>query len=235
MPSTLVAWARWGSFLQAGYPTMAARWMTASMPSRAFGPRRIGDVALDQLEEAVLAAGQEAVAAELEDVLDADRVPLFQEDRDQSRADIAGPAGDQDSHDAPRCINRTKTNRIWSFSRIVRWLSIGFGLQLGGGLGLGRDGGGGRRSRFPAREFLLHLEDADELLQADPEQARDEVDGRAADLPRAVMDRHLLNTVPRVVGRTTNSAVNVDRWRICGMISSSTERRISRNPVSMSR
>ena len=35
VPSTLVDWATCGSFLQAGYPTRAARWMTASTPSRA--------------------------------------------------------------------------------------------------------------------------------------------------------------------------------------------------------
>ena len=58
----------------------------------------VADVALDQLEEAVLAAGQQAVAAEPERVEDADAVPLLEEHRDQGRADVAGSAGDENSH-----------------------------------------------------------------------------------------------------------------------------------------
>ena len=59
---------------------------------------RVADVALDQLEEAVRAAGQEPVAAELEGVEDADAVPLLEEHRDQGRADVTGSAGDENSH-----------------------------------------------------------------------------------------------------------------------------------------
>ncbi len=44
---------------------------------------RVADVALDQLEEPVLAAGQEALSAELERVEHADAVALFQEHRNQ--------------------------------------------------------------------------------------------------------------------------------------------------------
>ena len=58
----------------------------------------VADVALDQLEEAVLAAGQQAVPAELERVEDADAVALLEEHRDQRRAHVAGSAGDQNSH-----------------------------------------------------------------------------------------------------------------------------------------
>ncbi len=44
---------------------------------------RVADIALDQLEESVLAAGQEPLAAELEGVEHADAVPLFEEHRNQ--------------------------------------------------------------------------------------------------------------------------------------------------------
>ena len=59
---------------------------------------RVADVALDQLEEAVLAAGEQAVAAELERVEDADAVALLEEHRDERRADVTGSAGDENSH-----------------------------------------------------------------------------------------------------------------------------------------
>ena len=59
---------------------------------------RVGHVAADQLEEAVRAAGQEAVAAELERVEHADPVSLLQQHRDERRADVTGSAGDENSH-----------------------------------------------------------------------------------------------------------------------------------------
>ncbi len=58
--------------------------MIASMPvDRRLHGRGVADVALLKLEEAVLAAGQEAVAAELEAVENPDAVPLFEEHRDE--------------------------------------------------------------------------------------------------------------------------------------------------------
>ena len=73
--------------------------MIASTPSTAFLTAAGSQTSpLMQLEEAVLAAGQEAVAAELEAVEDADAVPLFQEHRDERRADVTGSSGDEDSH-----------------------------------------------------------------------------------------------------------------------------------------
>ena len=62
------------------------------------GGRRVADVALDQLEEAIRAAGQEPMAAELEGVEHANAVSLLEEHRDQGRADVTGSAGDENSH-----------------------------------------------------------------------------------------------------------------------------------------
>ena len=79
---------------------------------------RVADVALDQLEEAVLAAGQQAVAAELERVEDADAVPLFEEHRDERRADVTGSAGDENSHgEAPSLVARVR--RAWNVEVVV--------------------------------------------------------------------------------------------------------------------
>ena len=51
-----------------------------------------------QLEEAIRAAGQEPMAAELERVEHADPVSLLQQHRDERRADVTGSAGDENSH-----------------------------------------------------------------------------------------------------------------------------------------
>ena len=58
----------------------------------------VGHVPFGQLEEAVLAAGQEAVTAELERVVDADLMALVEEHRDQGRTNITSSAGDQYTH-----------------------------------------------------------------------------------------------------------------------------------------
>ena len=60
--------------------------------------RGIADVALDQLEEAVRAARQQAMAAESQVVEDSDAVTLIQQDRDQGRSDVTGSAGDENPH-----------------------------------------------------------------------------------------------------------------------------------------
>ncbi len=73
--------------------------MTASIAVEGgLGGGRVADVALGQLEEAIGAAGQEPVAAELEGVEDPNAVPLLEEHGDQGRSDITGSAGDENSH-----------------------------------------------------------------------------------------------------------------------------------------
>ena len=64
-------------------------------------PVGVGDVPLEQLEVAVLAAGEQPVAAELERVIDPDAVALLEEHRTRVRAHVAGAAGDQNSHGNP--------------------------------------------------------------------------------------------------------------------------------------
>ena len=62
------------------------------------GDGRVADVALDQLEEAIRATGQEAMAAELERVDDPNAVSLLEEHGDHGRADVTGSAGNEYSH-----------------------------------------------------------------------------------------------------------------------------------------
>ncbi len=62
------------------------------------GGRGVADVALLQLEEAIGAAGQEAMAAELERVEDSNAMPQLQQHGNQGRANVTGSAGDENSH-----------------------------------------------------------------------------------------------------------------------------------------
>ena len=61
--------------------------------------RGVADVALDQLKVAVLAARQQAVAAEAEAVQHADMVAQIEQHRDQRGPDITSAAGDENPHD----------------------------------------------------------------------------------------------------------------------------------------
>ena len=58
----------------------------------------VADIALGQLEKAIGAAGQEAMAAKLEGVDDPNAVSLLEEHGDHGRSDVTGSAGNENSH-----------------------------------------------------------------------------------------------------------------------------------------
>src|ERR1700734_3824122 len=58
----------------------------------------VTDVALGQLEKAIGTTGQKTIAAKLERVDDPYAVPLLEEQGDHGRSDVAGSAGNENSH-----------------------------------------------------------------------------------------------------------------------------------------
>src|SRR3954462_11480426 len=78
------------------------------------------------------------------------------------------------------------------------WLNLDVALVNSRCVDLGR--GSGRVPQAPVRKLSSHLEETDELCEADPEEARDVVDRRAADLPRVMVDRDFLDQVACVMG-----------------------------------
>ena len=78
---------------------MAARWMTASTPSRALATAFSSQTSpLISSKKRFWQQGSRPCPPNSERVEDADAVPLLQEHRDQRRADVAGSAGDENSH-----------------------------------------------------------------------------------------------------------------------------------------
>ena len=105
---------------------MAARWMTASMPSRAAWQTAGSQTSpLSSSKKRFGQQGEQAVAAELQGVENADAVSLLEEHRDQGRADVTGSAGDENSHGG--------LHPWWLESRLERrvYLSLKSGARRG--------------------------------------------------------------------------------------------------------
>src|SRR4029077_8608945 len=73
--------------------------------------RGIADVAADQVEEAIRAAREQAMAPELEGVQDPNAMALLQQHRDQCRGDVTGSAGDEYPH---RRLHPWCSRRAWN-------------------------------------------------------------------------------------------------------------------------